>query len=160
MGLFEEVQEGEFCFAFTINSAEFINTGNFEFCYVGSGPTIVDRRDGTIISTGNMGTMSNYEKRGNPYNSLTEVIQISGTYGKGLRPDAFKFFRQITDKSISECRDILDGLRAGESFVFDAGIWGKQTRLEKIASLRDLGFDVKRLTLFEAFPEKLKELSR
>ena len=158
MGLFDKIEEGEFCFAFTINSAEFIKTGNFEFCYVGAGPTIVDRRDGTIIPMGNMGTMSNYEKRGNPYNRLTEIIQITGTYGEGLRPNAFKFFRQITDKSVAECLDILDGLCAGEPFVFDAAIWGKQKRLEKVEHLRGFGFDVKRLTLFEAYPEREKEL--
>ena len=66
LALLYSVQEGEFCFAFTVNSAKFVETGNFDYFGVGGGPTLVDRRDGKVIEMSNMGTMKNYEKRGDP----------------------------------------------------------------------------------------------
>ena len=158
LALFDKFQKGEFCFAFVINSAEFVKTGDVEYCLVGGGQTLVNRHTGEIISMSNMGSMDNYEKRGNPYNFLSNVLQITGAYRDGFRQDCFKYFRKMTNKSISETRDLIDTLSSGGIFNFDANGWrGREGVNKRITEFQELGFTVKRLTAFEAYPDEYKE---
>jgi plasmid stability protein len=149
LALFDKHREGEFCFAFTINSAEFIKTGNHNYCLVGAGPTLVDRRDGAVIEMANNGSMENYEKRGDPYNYLTHTLCVTGTCREGLRRETFKFLRDVTGETIEVCRDILNEMVEGEPFVFDAEVCDKRKLTAQMEKFRGLGFNVRRLPSFE-----------
>lgn len=142
--------EGEFCYAFGVNSKDFIETGDFDFFLVGGGPTLVDRRSGKIIPMANNGTMENYEKRGCPYNGLSNVLRVSGSYNDGLRESTFRLFRKVTNKSISDCKACIDNAVAGKAFLFDTKV-GREVDIRRfITDFENLGFTVKRLSVFEA----------
>lgn len=145
--------EGEYCFAFGVNSKKFIETGDFNFFSVGEGPTLVDRRSGKIIPMANNGTMENYEKRGSPYNGLSNVLSVSGSYDDGLRESTFLLFRKVTNKSILECKDCIDSLVAGKAFLFDTKV-GREADIERfISDFENVGFTVRRLSVFETRAE-------
>ena len=157
IGLNGWVKAGEFCFSFGWQSRKFIETGDMNFSLVGGGPTLVDRRDGKIIPMANMGSMENYELRGDPYNGLSGVFHVTGSLKEGPRRDAFKFFRELTDKSIVECRDVIDSMMSGEIFIFDASALREPQILNHVLRFRELGLTVKRLTAFEAAAERRKD---
>ena len=155
-GLTAWFEQGEFCYAFRIEPLKYIETGDTSLMGIGAGPTLIDRRDGRIISMANHGSMENYEKRGNPHNGLSGILQISGRYSDGIREDVFRHFRKVTGKPIKETRDLIDSLITDGSFVFDTNAWREQDILEYIRGFKELGLNVKRLTTFEAYPDKSK----
>lgn len=142
--------EGKFCFAFGVNSKKFIETGDSNFCLVGGGPTLIDRRSGKIIPMANNGTMENYEKRGDPYNGLSSVLRITGDHKAGARSETHKYFRLITKRSIAECGDIVDSISNGETYLFDTKGWRDWEVVPFLDSFQGLGYTVKRLTDIEA----------
>lgn len=149
IALTQQVDKGEFCFAFHWQSEAFVKRSKIFQSIAGVGPTLVDRRDGKIITMDHTGSMENYEKRGDPHNAISSIVTVAGNHGAGLRRESFRSFRDATGKSISECRDILDGILRGEIFLFDTETWRDTDSRHQIDRFRELGFDVERLTTFE-----------
>ena len=147
--------EGEFCYAFTIQSRAYVETGDLDQMLVGGGHTLVNRLTGDLVFMANNGGMENYEKRGDPYNGLSNILHVAGPYKKGGRKDAFKHLRKVTGKSIVECRDIIDNMIEGRVLTFQAKYWGEVAVQNKIVEFQNLGFSVKRLTTFEVRDTRL-----
>lgn len=150
VGLVDWYKEGEFCFAFTTQSESYVKTGNMKRMLAGAGHTLVDRWSGELVFMANNGTMENYEKRGDPYNGLSSLLSISDCHKDGLRQDSIKYLREVTGLSIAKCRDIIEDISHGICFVFDTKMWREQEISLLMEGFSKLGYNVRRLTDFEA----------
>jgi len=147
-------EEGEFCFAFHIQNEEYIKTGLVPDA--GGGATLVDRRNGKIIAMGFSGSMENYEKRGDPHDGLSNVLKISGSYEDGQGQACSDYFCEVTGKSISETKSLIDTVLAGEDFIFDTKSLCEKEILDYIRGFErgfeTFGFSVHRYTSREGYP--------